>query len=130
MPVDTIDTDILRKEVSPMEVRSDPDGLKRLFVFAPEFDAEVEIYGECPVQGFGSVLGRNLYFRARNGVWSFDVADCAGNLPSDGHRDSDGFYREGNYDNSCWMPLNDAVKLITRCLEQYTGVRADSATQS
>ena len=104
-----------------MEVQPDPSGLERLFVTAPEFDATFEAYGNCPVQGFGTVLGRDLYFRARHNGWSFDVADQAGNLPSDGYRGSDGFYREGDYPNAGWMPLEEAVAIIARCLREFTG---------
>jgi hypothetical protein len=107
-----------------VQVQPDPNGLQRLFVSAPEFDAQFEVYGDCPVQAFGTVLDRDLYFRARNEGWSFDVADYAGNLPSDGYHDSDGFYREDRYPRASWMPLRDAVKIIIRCLEEYTGVRA------
>lgn len=105
-----------------MEIRSDPDGLDRLFVSAPEFCAEFQVYGNCPVQAFGDVLGRELYFRARHDEWSFDVADSAGILPSDGYRDSDGFYREGKHANAGWMPLDKAVRIITKCLREFTGV--------
>jgi hypothetical protein len=105
-----------------MEIRPDPDGLDRLFVSAPEFDAKFEVYGNCPVQAFGTVLDRELYFRARHEDWSFDVADRAGNLPSDGYRASDGFYCEGKYSNAGWMPLRDAVKIIAKCLREFTGV--------
>jgi hypothetical protein len=102
-------------------VQRDPDGLDRLFATAPELAAQFEVYGYCPVQGFGTVLGRDLYFRARHDGWSFDVADQAGHLPSDGYQDSGGFYREGDYPNAGWMPLGEAVKIITRCLEEYAG---------
>jgi hypothetical protein len=105
-----------------MEIRPDPNGLDRLFVSAPKFDAQFEIYGKCPVQAFGTVLGRDLYFRARHQDWSFDVADCQGNLPSDGYQASDGFYREGKYPDAGWMPLRDAVKIIAKCLREFTGV--------
>jgi hypothetical protein len=70
-----------------MEVRESPDGLELLMVTAPEFDANFEVYGNCPVQGLGTVLGRDLYFHARHDGWWFEVADRAGNLPSDGYRD-------------------------------------------
>ena len=106
-----------------MELRPDPEGLDRLFVNAPELDASFEVWGNCPVQGLGTVLGRELYFRARHAGWSFDVADGAGHLPSDGYRDSDGFYREGKYANAGWMPPKEAVALIERCLREYTGSR-------
>ena len=107
-----------------MDVRPDPDGLQRLFVTAPEYNASFEVYGNCPVQGFGSVGGRDLYFRARHTGWSFDVADSAGNLPSDGFMNSDGFYREDAYPNAGWMPHDEAVGIIERCLREYTSQRA------
>jgi hypothetical protein len=105
-----------------VEVQPDPAGLDRLYVTAPEFDASFEVFGEAPVQALGSVLGRDLYFRARWDGWSFDVADRAGNLPSDGYRDSDGFYREAAYPNASWMPLAEAVRIVVQCLREYTGV--------
>jgi hypothetical protein len=113
------------KEALVVEVRPDPDGFDQLFVDAPEFDAAFRVCGFCPVQAFGTVLGRELYFRARHDSWSFDVADCAGHLPADGYRDSDGFSREGNHPNAGWMPLAETVKIIARCLEEFTGVRAE-----
>jgi hypothetical protein len=106
-----------------VEVRKSPDGFDLLAVSAPELDATFEVYGNCPVQAFGTVLGRELYFRARHDGWSFDVADHAGKLPSDGFRDSDGFYREGEHPNAGWMPLTEAVQIIVRCLQEYTGLR-------
>jgi hypothetical protein len=102
-----------------VEVRSDPDGYERLFVDVPEFDAAFQVWGTCPVQGLGTILGRELYFRARHEGWSFDVADSAGHLPSDGYQDSDGFYREGDYPDAGWMPLPEAVKIIVRCLREF-----------
>jgi hypothetical protein len=108
-----------------VEVQPGPAGLERLIVTAPEFDAVFEVYGNCPVQGFGTVLGRDLYFRARHDRWSFDVADHAGHLPSDGYQDSDGFYREAEYPNASWMPHRETVAIIERCLREYTGGRAE-----
>jgi hypothetical protein len=93
----------------------------RTVVRAEALCAEFEIYGEAPVQGFGSVLGRELYFRARNEGWSFDVADREGRLPSDGYRDSDGFYREGAYKTASFMSREIAVKLIVSCLKEFVG---------
>jgi hypothetical protein len=48
-----------------MEVIPDPNGLDSLTVVAPEFDASFELSGSAPVQAFVTVLGRQLYFRAR-----------------------------------------------------------------
>jgi len=113
----------VRQEGEAVDVKGDPAGFKRLFVTAPEFDAAFEVSGNAPVQGFGTVLSRELYFRARHEGWSFDIADHAGHLPSDGYHDSDGFYREADYPNASWMPHDEAVKIIVRCLQEFTGVR-------
>lgn len=102
-----------------MKIHPHPGGLQWFHVEAPEYDATFEIWGNCPVQALGTVRDRDLYFRARNNGWSFDVADRTGNLPSDGYRDSDGFYREGSYPDAGWMPLGDAVEIIARCLREY-----------
>src|SRR5687768_4835444 len=82
---------VRRRNGLAVEVKTDPGGLEKLVVTAPEFDATFEVYGHGPVQAFGTVLGRELYFRARHDGWSFDVADQRGHLPSDGYFDSDGF---------------------------------------
>lgn len=102
-----------------MEVRPDPEGLDRLIVLAPEWDAEFEVWGACPVQALGTVRGRDLYFRARHGKWSCEVADSAGKLPSDGFHDSDGFFREGIDPHKGYMPLPEAVAIIAECLREY-----------
>jgi len=88
------------------------------------------VYGNYPVQAFGTVLGRQLYFRGRHAGWSVDAADRAGSLPSDGYRDSDGFYREGDCPNAGWMPLQEAVKIIARCLREYVETARDPRIDS
>jgi hypothetical protein len=108
-----------------VEVRPDPEGFDRLYVLAPEWNAVFEANGACPVQAFGTVCGRNLYFRVRRGEWSFDVADSAGNLPSDGYFDSDGFYRQGIDPHHGYMPLSEAVTVIAECLREYADGKAE-----
>jgi hypothetical protein len=107
-----------------LEIQPQTEGLDWLRVMASEYDAKFEVFGDSPVQALGTVLGRELYFRARHDKWSFEVADHSGNLPSDGYLGLDGFYREGDYPNAGWMPLQDAVKIIVRCLKEFTGVIA------
>lgn len=107
-----------------MEIRPDPTYSNKLLVLAPEYDAWFEIDGWCPIQASGTVLDREMYFRARGEGWSFDVADSSGNLPSDGYRDSDGFYQEGEHPNASWMPLREAIKIVRKCLREFTGVEA------
>lgn len=77
--------------------------------------------GHVSSSRIGTVLGRELYFRARHDCWSFDVADRDGNLPSDGYFDSDGFYCEAAYPDASWIPHRKAVTIIQRCLREYTG---------
>lgn len=101
-----------------MDVLPDSESA-RLYVSAPEFDARFEVCGACPVQGFGEVRGRELYFRARHNGWSFEVANEAGELPSDGY--AGGFYREGDYPNAGHMRPQDALDLISECLREFTG---------
>lgn len=112
-----------------MEVFPHPAGLDSLRVVAPEWEAEFEVYGACPVQASGTVRGRDLYFRARHGEWTFEVADSAGHLPSDGYSKSDGFYREGIDPHNGYMPLPEAIVMVVACLREYTGldVKPDAA---
>jgi hypothetical protein len=107
-----------------MEVHTDPTGLQLLRVTAREFDASFEVFGNCPVQGVGTVGGRALYFRARHDGWSFEVADHDGGLPSDGSRSSGGFWRENNFPNAGWMSHREAVEIIGRCLSEYVEIDA------
>ena len=52
-------------------------------------------------------------------AWTFEVADHAGQLPSNGFHHSDGLFREGKYPNAGWMPYDVAVALIEQCLREY-----------
>ena len=102
-----------------MEIHSHPEGVDSLRVEAPKYEAAFEVNGSCPVRAFGTVSGRELYFRARHDASTFDVADR--NLPSDGYRDSVGFCREGDYHGAGRMPLREAVRIIAQCLREYVG---------
>ena len=92
---------------------------ERIAVSDPDLCIEYEIYGNAPVQGFGKVIDRDIYFRARHDGWSFDIADHKGDLPSDGFADPDGFYREGQFENASYMPFEKAMWFIDRCLQEY-----------
>lgn len=91
----------------------------QIHVSDPSLQVEYSIWGNAPVQGDGTVAGRELYFRARHDAWSFDIADHKGALPSDGRADPDGFYREGESVNASWMPLEEAMQIIDQCLSEY-----------
>jgi hypothetical protein len=105
-----------------MEVIPNPDGLESLWVVAPEFDADFEVYGACPVEAVGTVCGRDFYFHARDDRWSFEVADSRGDLPSHTHPVEDGLLHEGNHPTASWMSHREAVEIVIRCLQEYTGL--------
>jgi hypothetical protein len=96
----------------------------RIAVSDPVRSIEYEIYGSAPVQAFGTVAGRDIYFWARHRTWSLDIADHNGNLPSDGCADADSFYREGECENASYMPFEQAMQIIDRCLLEYEEGRA------
>jgi len=113
-----------------INIQPDPEGSQRLAIMAPEFDATFEVWGTCPVQGIGSVAGRDLYFRARERQWTFDIADDCGNLPSDGFANVNGFYRESAYREADYMSHEQAVRIMEKCLEEYFAERAKPVEQS
>lgn len=80
-----------------------------------------EIGGNCPVQGYGDVRGRELYFRARWVSWSFEIADSNGILPSNDGDSADGFYRKGDHPAAGWMPIEEAAAIVERCLAEFLG---------
>jgi hypothetical protein len=92
----------------------------------PDLCIEYEIYGNAPVQGFGTVIGREIHFRAGHDAWSFDVTDHKGDLPSDGCADPDGFSREGACEKAGYMPFDVAMRIIDRCLREYIDGAAGS----
>jgi hypothetical protein len=96
-------------------------GPESVAVSDPARRAAYEVYGSDPVQAFGTVAGRELYFRAKHAAWSFDVADHKGDLPSDGFADPNGFFREGAYAGASHMSWDEAVRLIDQCLTEYAG---------
>ncbi|MDA1051941.1 MAG: hypothetical protein O3C40_15860 [Planctomycetota bacterium] len=74
--------------------------------------------------------GRDIYFRARERQWTFDIADVLGNLPSDGRSGADGFYREAKYRDADWMAHDAAVRIIEQCLREYVNDREIDRTKS
>ena len=96
----------------------------RIAVSDPARSIEYEIWGCAPVQAFGAIAGRDIYFRARHRGWTFDITDPNGNLPSDGCAGANSFYRAGEYENASHMPFEQAMQIIDRCLQEYlVGVR-------
>lgn len=80
-----------------------------------DLDLECDIQGYCPVQAYGTIRGRDFYFRAHHDFWSFELEDLNGVLPDDGGNREEGFYCEGAYWNASWMRHADAADIIQRC---------------
>jgi hypothetical protein len=89
-----------------LEIHPHQEGLQLPRVTAPEYDATFESKRPLPRPSIRHRRGRELHFRARHEGWSFDVADHAGNVSSDG------FYREGDSADAGWMPLQGAIEII------------------
>ena len=85
---------------------------------------ECRLDGYCPVQAEGTVMGKQLYFRARWHEWSFSVADSEDVDPVDIQFPEQGFLREGQCGepDSCeasWMDYDDAEAIILQCAQEY-----------
>lgn len=85
-----------------------------------ELKLEFAVYGESPVQAFGTVAGRDLYFHARHDGWEFEIANERGELPTD-VGDRDGFVRRGKVSNASYLPYSKAAALIEACVREYLG---------
>ena len=82
---------------------------------------EYEISANGMVQATGELAGVEIYFRAKNQEWIFDIANRDGKLPSDGY--SGGFFKKEKYDNASSMTLNEAVIIIRKCIDEYLQVK-------
>jgi len=104
-----------------MASQSGSEGEEPIFldVSLPEYEAQFSVEGWCPVQAFGTVKDRDLYFRGRHDSWSFEVADSSGVLPSDGGTGAGSFYREARFANAGRMPKKIVIEFIRQCLSDY-----------
>lgn len=82
---------------------------------------DYELTGSMPVQGVGTIGGREFYFRARHSNWEFEVADDLGNLPSDAGGNSV-FHVSGRFRLADEMSAGDAVKIIAACARAWLDV--------
>jgi hypothetical protein len=85
-----------------------------------ELELEFDVCGSSPVQAFGTVAGRDLYFRARHNDWEFEIANEHGDLPTDVD-DRNGFVRRGKIKGASDIPYAKAAALIEACVREYLG---------
>ena len=78
------------------------------------------IYGNCPVQGEGSVAGKPFYFRARWEHWSMGIGGDPVVEPE--------WYREQKWGDgpyaAGWMEEEEAKRIIELCAADYLAGRA------
>lgn len=72
--------------------------------------------GACPVQYEGTLCGKQFYFRARHGGWSFRLANEGGNPIK---RAQCVFFREGDDPTDGWMPAREVLNALKQCAEEY-----------
>ena len=96
----------------------------------PSIQLHCKLFGSCPVQGEGTVMGKRLYFRARWDAWSFAVAESDDVHPANVQLADQGFLREGSFGEpnqyeASWMPCDDAEAIIRRCAREYVASTHD-----
>lgn len=85
---------------------------------------QCRLYGHCPVQAEGTVMGDPLYFWARWDEWTFAVADSVDGDPIDISFPEQGFFCEGDYGKpkkyeASYMNYDDAEQIIKSCAQKY-----------
>lgn len=90
-----------------------------------------EVYGSCPVQADGAVLGHPLYFRARWDQWTLSICTTHDDAVFDGPEGCDGFFGDhefagfyisgtyGSHYDAGYMPLETAIALIEKGLQRF-----------
>jgi hypothetical protein len=89
--------------------------------------------GECPVQSWGTLLGKPFYFRARWNYWTFEVGEekylPACNDSDISHLD---YYIEQEYGNSPYdagyMPFAESREIIISSICAYLQKRGNEDT--
>jgi hypothetical protein len=79
------------------------------------------IGGNCPVQGEGTICGKEFYFRARGEGWSFGVG---GDVVLDPEWSREGTWGDGPFDAG-WMSEDDARQIIERCAAEFIAEQRD-----
>lgn len=76
--------------------------------------------GFAPIQGFGTVMGIEFYFRARYDEWQFHVSLNPDIDMADIEECREGyFFLEGPYAKASHMSLEKAVEIIQDCAEKF-----------
>jgi hypothetical protein len=95
----------------------------------PELDLRGQFYtSESPVQAWGTVKGRDFYFRARGEYWTFAVSESPDIDPINMQNANHGFFREERYgtqrSDASYIPLDVAAKIVEDCAREYVQSRA------
>jgi hypothetical protein len=93
------------------------------------FGLDYSLYGFCPLQAEGKMLGYEFYFRARHEHWTLAVslqkdiepAILSGQTEEPGFFSYDGYsgwHAEGSWADAGWMPFDVAIIIISQAAEQ------------
>jgi len=75
--------------------------------------------GNCPVQGFGRVGDKGLYFRSRGEWWTVDIGSADSDYVSEENAIFSVAGRYGEWPSAGWMPLWRAAVIIRLCRILY-----------
>jgi len=81
-----------------------------------------DLYGNCPVQGWGTVNGKEFYFRSRGAMWTMAIGWDPVGMAWRSRDGEDEFFRHGSYGKfpeAGWMPHWRAREIIFECAKAY-----------
>lgn len=106
----------IRAGFAEARAKADAEALARLGPVKMPDGVEITwLGGNCPVQGYGTVDGRSLYFRARYESWSVSIGRDADGVSEWEHEEEvdGGMYAAG------WMTELEARHCIARAVTLY-----------
>jgi len=80
--------------------------------------------GTSPVQGFGSIAGREFHFHANHSNWLFEVANDLGEFPSD-VGGNPVFEIQSRHNNAGFLTKQEAIKIIEECCRLFLNITLD-----
>lgn len=90
------------------------------------FDGDYELTGPGPMQGVGTVLGIDFYFRARRDGWEFETNDERGWLFP--RSDARAFERRGECQEAEHIRHGAAASRVARCVAEFVARQQSTNT--
>ena len=103
------------------DVKEVDDGWPRTNGELHEGGLVITFGGACPVQGYGSLDGRGVYFRARHDVWRVEV--YGEGVEVDGYiglpKEPPEWVHHGTHDHAGWMRPDETIAALREALAAY-----------